>query len=247
VSGPLVSPYTRFELLRTVRNRRLVIFSFGFPLVLYLLIAGPNRGEDDLGGSGISAPLYFMVGLAAFGVMNAVLATGARIAAERQAGWNRQLRITPLTPFAYFRAKVAASYLMACATMLLLAAAGLSMGVRMPFSSWLEMAGLMLVGLLPFVPLGLLVGHAVTADSVGPAIGGLTALLAFLGGTWFPLGDGVLADIGKALPSFWLVAASRVSTGGAAWGATGWLIVAGWSVVLAVLAARAYRLDTARV
>ena len=38
-----------------------------------------------------------MVGLAAFGAMNAVLAFGARIAAEREVGWNRQLRLTPLS------------------------------------------------------------------------------------------------------------------------------------------------------
>ena len=34
---------------------------------------------------------------------------------------------------------------------------------------------------------------------------------------------------------------------GERWGATGWAVVAGWSVVLALLAARAYRRDTARV
>ena len=70
--------------------------------MLYLLIAGPNGDEDDLGGSGIPARLYFMVGLAAFGTMNGVVAGGARIAAERSVGWTRQLRITPLRPSAYF-------------------------------------------------------------------------------------------------------------------------------------------------
>ena len=87
----------RYELLRTFRNRRFFFFSLGFPLVLYFLIAAPNRNEHDLGGTGISAPLYFMVGLASFGAMNAMLSSGARIAAERAAGWNRQLRITPLS------------------------------------------------------------------------------------------------------------------------------------------------------
>ena len=67
------SAYLRFELMRTLRNRRVVIFSLAFPIVLYLLIAGPNRSEHNLSGTGISAPLYFMVGLAAFGTMNAVL------------------------------------------------------------------------------------------------------------------------------------------------------------------------------
>ena len=69
--------------------------------------------SDDLGGTGLSAPLYFMVGLAAFGTMNAMLSTGARIAGERAVGWNRQLRITPLSTRTYFRAKVLTGYLMA--------------------------------------------------------------------------------------------------------------------------------------
>jgi len=112
-----VSTYVRYELLRTFRNRRFLILSFGFPLVLYFLIATPNRNESNLGHTGLSAPLYFMVGLAAFGTMNSVLGAGARIAAERSVGWNRQLRLTPLSPRAYFRAKVLTGYAMAVCTL----------------------------------------------------------------------------------------------------------------------------------
>ena len=39
--------YARYELVRTFRNRRLFIFSLGFPLVLYYAIAGPNRQNHD--------------------------------------------------------------------------------------------------------------------------------------------------------------------------------------------------------
>ena len=238
--------YTRYEFLRAFRNWRFLIFSFIFPVAIYLLIAGPNRGEDDLGGSGISAPLYFMVGLLAFGASMAVLASGARIAAERAVGWNRQLRITPLTTRAYFRAKIATGYLMAAVTIVLLYGSGMALGVRLPAGDWLAMTGLLLVGLVPFVPLGILIGHLLDADSIGPAMGGLTAIFAFLGGTWYPLGDGVLKDIGEVLPSYWLVQASHVATGGGAWSATGWVVVAAWTVVLTALAARAYRRDTRR-
>ena len=90
-----------------------MILALGFPLVLYFLIAAPNRHEQNLGGSGISAPLYLMVGLVAFGTMNAVLGSGARIAAERATGWNRQLRLTPLSPRTYFRTKVLTGYMLA--------------------------------------------------------------------------------------------------------------------------------------
>jgi ABC-2 type transport system permease protein len=130
-----VSGYASFELLRTFRNRRFLLFSLGIPIVLYLAIAGPNRNENDLGGSGISAPLYLMVGLAAFGSMNAMLGAGARIAAERQAGWNRQLRITP--PAAHVLPHESPHGLpTAGATIVLLYAAGISLGVSLSAGSW---------------------------------------------------------------------------------------------------------------
>ena len=164
--------YARFELLRTFRNRRLFIFSLGFPLVLYYAIAGPNRHEANLGGSGIGAPVYFMVGLVAFGTMNAVLGSGARIASERQVGWNRQLRLTPLSTRTYFRVKVLTAYAMALVTIALVYAAGMSLGVHLAARNWVAMTALILVGLLPFAALGILLGHLLTTDSIGPAIGG---------------------------------------------------------------------------
>lgn len=238
---------TRYELLRLLRNRRFVVFSLAFPLILFYAIAGPNRHVRDLQHTGIPAPLYFMVGLAAFGTMNAVLGAGARIAAERAAGWNRQLRLTPLSAQTYLGAKVLSGYLVALATLAALFAAGASLGVSMAASRWLHMTALLLIGLLPFAALGILVGHLVSADAVGPAIGGLTALLALLGGVWFPIsGHGVLHFVGQALPSYWLVQAARIAVGGHGWTLTGWLVVAGWTAALTAAAGRAYRRDTRR-
>ncbi|HEX4719990.1 MAG TPA: ABC transporter permease [Thermoleophilaceae bacterium] len=241
--------YLRFELIRTTRNRRVLIFSLAFPLVLYLLIAAPNKNEHNLGGTGISAPLYFMIGLAAFGTMNAMLSSGARIAAERTAGWNRQLRITPLPTRAYFRAKVATSYMLALVALLALYVAGVAVGVSLAADRWVAMTAYIVVGLVPFAAIGILMGHLLTADSVGPAIGGTTALFAFLGGTWFPItGSGFIASIAKELPSYWLVQASRAGLGDKhPWGSHGWAVVVVWSVVGTLLAARAYQRDTKRV
>jgi ABC-2 type transport system permease protein len=241
-------PYLRYELLRTFRNRRFFFLGLGFPLVLYFCIAAPNRHLHDLSHTGISAPLYFMVGLAAFGAMNSMLSSGARIAAERSAGWQRQLRITPLSTRMYFRTKVLTGYAMALLTIILLYAAGLSLGVSLSAGTWLHMTELMLIGLLPFAALGILMGHLLTTDSIGPAMGGVTALLALLGGTWFPItGHGAMHDIAQGLPSYWLVQASRVAIGGSGWGARGWTVLAVWTAVLVVLAGAAYRRDTERV
>ena len=238
--------YTRFELLRTFRSKRFFVMSLGFPLAIYLLIALPNRGVTDFAGTGISAPLYYMVGLAAFGTMAAILSSGTRIAGERAVGWNRQLRTTPLTTRDYLRTKVLTGYLMALLTIGLLYVAGTALGVRLAAGEWLNMTFLMLCALVPLAALGILLGHVLTVDSIGPAVGGLTAILAFVSGTWFPLGHGILNDVGQCLPSYWLVQASRVAVGGQAWPLTGWLVVGVWSVVLGALAARAYRRDTQR-
>jgi ABC-2 type transport system permease protein len=239
--------YARYELLRTFRNRRLFIFSLGFPLVLYFAIAGPNRHEQNIGGTGIGAPLYFMVGLIAFGTMNAVLGSGARIAAERAAGWNQQLRLTPLSTRTYFRVKVLTAYCLAAVTILLLYLAGVSLGVQLQAADWLSMTGLILVGLAPFAALGIFLGHLLTTDSVGPAIGGTTALFALLGGVWFPVTSGVMHTVAEALPSYWLVQAAHVGLGGQGWGTTGWLVVVAWTVGAAAAARRAYARDTQRV
>src|ERR1700722_12659901 len=139
--------YIRFELLRTMRNRRFFVLSLGFPLVLYFLIAGPNRNVHNLGGTGVSAPLYFMVGMVSFGTMSGMLSSGARIAAERAVGWNRQLRISPLSTRAYLRAKILTAYMMALLTILVLYASGLALGVSMTAGDWLQMTLLILVSL----------------------------------------------------------------------------------------------------
>ena len=239
--------YARYELLRTFRNRRLVVFSFGFPLVLYYAVAAPNRNVHDLGSSGLSAPLYFMVSLATFGTMNAVLSSGARIAAERQVGWNRQLRLTALSTRTYFRVKILTAYALALSSILLLYAAGATLGVSLGAGRWVHMTLFMLIGLVPFAALGILGGHLLTTDSIGPAMGGTTALFALLGGVWFPIHSGVLRDVARALPSYWLVQAAHVGVGGHGWTGTGWAVVAAWSAAGGLLAAKAYQRDTKRV
>ncbi len=96
-------------------------------------------------------------------------------------GWNRQLRISPLSTRNYFRAKVLTAYMMALISLLALYVAGTSLGVSLSASEWLEMTGLILVGLIPFAALGITLGHMLTPESIGPAMGGGIALLALLG------------------------------------------------------------------
>jgi ABC-2 type transport system permease protein len=242
-----VLTYTGYELKRTFRNRRFFIFTLGIPVILYFVIAGPNRNEQDFLGTGVSAPLYYMASLASFGTMMSMVSSGTRIAGERQAGWTRQLRITPLPPRAYLRAKVLTAYAMAALSVVSLYICGAALGVSLSADTWLEMTGLIIVGLLPFAALGIMLGHLLNVDAIGPATGGLVSLLALVSGTWFPVTHGFLHEVGQYLPSYWLVQAGRVALHGPAWGLMGWAVVLGWTVILGTCAAAAYLRDTSRV
>lgn len=246
--------YTRFELLRTLRNRQSLIFSVAFPIVMYFLLAGPNKNNHNFGGdathhTGLFAPQYYMVGLLSFGAMVAVLSGGARIAAERTLGWNRQLRLTPLSAGGYLRTKIITGYLMAAISIALMYAAGILLGVRLPIGNWLHMTALILVALIPFAALGVAMGHLLNDDAAGAALGIGASLFAFLGGTWFPItGSGLYVDFCQLLPSYWLVQAGHVGLGAPSpWNAKAWLVIGGWSAACAAFAVWAYRRDTKRV
>lgn len=242
--------YLRYEMLRLLRNKRSFIFSLFFPLALFLVIGGSNKDLVlDVGTFKVRFVLYYMVSMAGYGAMIAAISGGARIATERQTGWNRQLRLTPLPVPVYFGTKVVTAYVMSAASIVLLYAAGLSFGVRIDSAArWVSMTGLLLVGVLPFVAMGIAVGHLLTTDAMGPAVGGGSAFFGFLGGQWFPLPThGVLREIGELVPSFWITQASHIGIGGSAWPAKGWLVIASWSLAMSGWAAWAYRRDTGRV
>jgi ABC-2 type transport system permease protein len=235
--------YARYDVIKTFRNRRFFIFAVGVPLVLYLIFAGANRHVKL---EGIPFPIYYLAGMVSFGTMNAATSGGAVISLERSVGWTRQLRITPLPVWAYMLSKVIRGYVMVSITIIVLYAAGaLSFNVSFTAGGWLLMTGLVLVGLLPFMALGILLGHLVTPDTMGPALGGLTAMFAIFGGAFGPLAtNGWFHTFAQLLPSYWLVQAGGAGLSHTAWPAEGWEVLAVWTVVLGRLAMIAYRRDT---
>jgi ABC-2 type transport system permease protein len=238
--------YVRMEVLRTLRNRFFIFFSLGFPLILYFIIAGPNSSEDDFQGTGINAAVYYMVSLASFGAMNSILSSGVRIAVEREAGWTRQLRISPLSSTTYLLSKVLTGYACAVAVIVLLFLAGVALDATLGVGEYVKALVLMVVALLPFAALGVWAGHVLSADATGPAIGGSTALLALVSGTWFPITSGFVRDLGELLPSWWLVQASRGAIGADGWPLKAWVVIAVWTAATAALARRAYLRDQGR-
>ena len=240
------STYTRYEVLRSFRNWRFVVFTLAFPLVLYLAVASGNRHNTF---DATAFPVYFMTAMATLGTMAGVISSAAIIAAERSAGWTRQMQITPLKPATYFGAKVLTAYLRALLTIALLCLAGTALGVRLSAREWLIVVGLLLAGLVPFAAGGIALGHVIGADASTPAVGGIVTLFCLLGGVYgFQIASsGAMFQVIKALPSYWLAQAGKTALAGGGWPAEGWIVVAAWTAVLVTVAVLVYRRDTSRV
>lgn len=239
--------YLRYEMLRLVRNRQAAIFSVAVPMIVFIIVAA-SSGTHTTIAPGITVARYYFASMIAFGTLSAVLAGGARIAVEREVGWNRQLRLTPLPPGTYLRTKVASSYLLAIGVVVLLTIAALILGVDLHLADWGATFGLVIVALIPFAALGIAFGHLISSDAMGPVIGIGTSLFAIVGGAYFPIGgdSGVGHDLVRAIPSFWLVQAGKIGVGGQSWTVWAWVVVAAWTAVCVALAIWAYRRDTRR-
>ena len=241
--------YVRYETLRSIRNKRFLFFSLVFPVTLYVLSVSGNGDTKDFANTGIPFSVYYMSGMIAWGSMSAVIAGGARIAAERSVGWVRQLRISPLSTQVYFGTKVLTGYLVAGVTIATLSVVATFFDVRLSWESWVRMILLVLVGLIPFAAIGIWLGHVLTIESMGPALGGVTSLFALLGGAFGPLGgqDGWFHDLSELLPSYWLVEAGHSAFTGDWWPPKAWAVLAVWTIVFVFMAQRAYQRDTLRV
>ena len=238
--------HLRYEILRMLRNRQFLFVTLGLPLVLFYGVASGQRHAHF---NGTRFPLYFMTAMAVYGAMFAVISPGARVARDRAGGWTRQMRITPLRARTDLATKVVSAYLVALPTLVLLYLAGASLGVRLGATQWLEMTGLILAGLAPFVAIGFVLGHLLSVDALTPALGGIVVLFALFGGVFgFQLAtSGPMFQFMKGLPSYWLVQAGKTAAGSGSWPAEGWIVIAVWAVVLVPLAALAYRRAASRV
>ena len=237
--------YVRYELLRNTRNWRLSLFSAAFPLVLYCMVTGSQRGTDL---QGVPFEVGFMSAMMTLNAMACAIANCVVIAAEHSNGWTRQLKIMPLGTATYLGTKAVNVYLRALLGIGVLALAGVAYGVRLSAGTWLTLIGLILIGVVPFVILGILLGDVLRADTAGVTTGGLVSLFALLGGAYgFQVAtSGPLLVAVKALPSYWLVQAASSAIRLGSWPLQSWLVIASWTAVLIPLTVVVHQRTTGR-
>jgi ABC-2 type transport system permease protein len=189
----------RAELLRLTRNRRYLIFTVGFPVVIYLLV-----GKDvNTKAYGISLGAYYMVSMAMFGAFSGALTGNAqRIAQEKKDGWIRQLRLTPLPANAYVVSKVIVSMATTIPSILVVLLLGRFYGnVHLQAWQWPAIAVTVWFGATIFAALAVAIGYRYQPDQVQPISIVLYFFFAILGGLWFPM-TGFLQKVGELTPTY---------------------------------------------
>ncbi|MBQ0968320.1 ABC transporter permease [Streptomyces sp. RK23] len=195
----------RLEITRALRNRKFLFFSVIYPSALFLLIAGSADATSEVDGTGLTLPTFFMVSMASFGALTAVLmGNSERIAKERENGWVRQLRLTALPGRGYVLAKTASAAVVSlpCVVVVFVVAAAVK-DVRLHAWQWLALTGAIWAGSLVFAALGVAIGYLATGDAVRPITMIVYFGLSMLGGLWMPTTTFPpwLRDIAEWLPT----------------------------------------------
>lgn len=241
--------YLTLETGRMLRSSRGLVFTFAVPVVM-LLIFG-----NAYGGAGVDAPLKLpwlmetTIQMAGYGAMMAGLSQVFAIVTERSLGWNRQLRLTPLTGAGYLVSKVVTALVVAAASIVLLFVVSIVvLHTDATPAHWVA-AGLGLwVGIVPFALIAILIGQFAKPELAQPLFMVTFLGLSILGGLWVPLSimPSWMGGVAQALPSYWLNRLGQMGAGATGVLVTPVLVLAAWSLALGALIAWRYRRDAAR-
>ncbi|REE78759.1 ABC-2 type transport system permease protein [Paenibacillus taihuensis] len=206
------------ELLRTVRNKRFVIFSVIMPVLFFFLFSNVV-GSQKVGGVDFTA--YYLMSMTCYGIIGASFSTfSIRMARERSLGWIRLLKITPLPSWAYIVSKIASQAIINLVIILMMfVIGGLGRQVDMSAAHWIESGLWIWIGGLSFMSLGTLFGSMRNPDAVQVLSTIVYMALSVLGGLWMPTEtmSQTMQTISKLTPTYRL-------------GQGAWNIIAGGSI-----------------
>ena len=244
------------------RYRRMPEYFIGvvvLPIILFAMFGLPNAGDVLPGGTTVVALIF--VSFSCYGVVSqSLFSFGAELATERQKGWLRRLRATPMPMAVYFLGKLAMNLIFTVGTVGGMALLAQFAGAADFGPGRLLITGaVMLLGTVVFSPMGAAVAYLARPKAVTTIVNLVFLPLSFLSGFFFPLRQlpTVLQDIAPWLPTFhfgqlaWsaIAPAGDVQafgvdrTGGAA---VHLIVVLGWFVLCTVATAWGYRRESAR-
>jgi len=238
--------HTYCEVLKLLRIPVFALPTFLFPVLFFAMFGLPNVDETLVG---INAGRYTMASYGTYAVMaTSLFSFGVSIATERGLGWNRLLRTTPLRPAIYFAAKILTAVIFGVAVLAVLFVFGAVIGgVSMNILLWAKLTALLVLGMLPFVALGLFLGYVAGPNSAAAVANLIFLPIAFGSGLFVPLEflPTVVQNVAPYLPSYHVAqlgwSALGTGDGTPAWAHFLW--ISAYTAAFLIVAALAYRRD----
>jgi ABC-2 type transport system permease protein len=249
--GGFTFTYLRIELMRKLRNRRTMIFTLAFPVLMYVIIGLPQRDQPLTSNpSGPSVAAYIMVSMAMYGAMMSATQTGAAVGVERAQGWSRQLRLTPLNPLVNVVIKMIAGMVLGLLAIIATYIAGAVSGIELTPFQWIAtgLAAWLLAGAV-FTTLGLMVGYMVPGENAAQITSLAIVLLSFLGGLFYPVSTmpDFMQTIASFTPVYGISQIARAPLTGEGVDALWFVNALVWLAILVAGTVWAFRRDTKRV
>ncbi|HET7347445.1 MAG TPA: ABC transporter permease [Acidobacteriaceae bacterium] len=199
-SARLFAKETKYEFVRSLRTRTFSLSVIGFPVMFFLLFGVSNRHSNFA--------QYLVPGYSCMGVVSACLfGIGMGISLERAQGWLDLKQASPMPRLSYLGAKIIScagfGLVIVAALVILGVTAG---GAHITVFQAAKLAGVILLGSVPFTAMALLIALLVPANS-GPGIINLIYLpMSFASGFWMPVSvlPHFLQKLAPALPTYHL-------------------------------------------
>lgn len=241
----LVITQARFDLRVVVRNGEQLLLTVLIPLALLLALSLSTFISLDV-PAGVARVDAALAGVLSVAVLSSAFTSLAiSVGFDRRSGALLMLATTPLSRSSILAARSLATLVIVLVQSLVLATAGALLGWR-PDASALGALGLVVLGSLSFGALGFALGGALRAEATLALANGIFFVLLFAGGTAVPASalPAPLSVIVSALPSAALGDALRTLLAGAAGSLLlDVVILVGWGVAGALIAARTFRWD----
>ncbi|MBB5780088.1 ABC transporter permease [Nonomuraea jabiensis] len=240
----LVLAHTRYLMLEQLRVPISLLASAFFPAASMLAFVVPFAGRDPQQATMATASLMF------FGAMSgALFGLSITVSQDREQPWNPYLRTLPAGPFPRFAGRILTTVAVMLVSVIpvLLVAALLTEATITPVKLLLGLA-VLVAGGIPFMLLALLIGFLLSSKGAIAVSQILFFPLAVLGGLLLPpqVLPGFIEAVSPYTPArgaaelLWAVTADRAPNVVAV------VMLAVWTVVLALAAGWAYRRDEGR-
>jgi ABC-2 type transport system permease protein len=242
--------YVRLESFRQLKNVRTLVFSLAVPIVMLFAFGGVYGGSGQVDAvTHLPWIVVTTIQMAAYGGMIAALSQSFNIVTERSLGWNRQLRITPLSGTGYMISKIVTAMLVGLiAIAVVIAIAILSFHPQLGAMNWIGAGVGIWLGILPFALLSIVIGQFAKPEYAQPLFTAVFLIFSLLGGLWVPLQilPSWVSNVGQIVPSYWLNRLGQMGAHLSGDVLTPALVLAGWTIVLAAFIVWRYRRDSAR-